>query len=136
MEKTRAKGRRGQSLVEAALALPILVMLMLGLLDLGRAYYAVVSLKDAADEGATYASIHPADVTGIRRRAADASRQLVEIDPNDVSVTYPPSLQPGSPITVTTAYRLELFTPFVEGLVGDEWLTLEGRATHAIMSLY
>ena len=125
---------RGQSLVEAALALPVLVMLMLGLLDFGRAYYAIVSLKDAADEGATYASHHPSDVVGIRRRASEASRQLAQIEPNDVTVIYPPTLYAGAPITVTTKLVLRLYTPFANAFVPSSELELHGSATHALVS--
>ncbi len=135
IKKTRAYDR-GQSLVEAALALPVLIMLMLGLLDFGRAYYAVVSLKDAADEGASYASYSPADVTGIRQRAAEASRQLAPIEPNDVTVIYPPALHAGAPITVTTRLTLRLYTPFANALVADSELELHGSATHALVSTH
>lgn len=126
--------RRGQSIVEVALVLPVVVMLMLGLLDFGRAYYAIVALRDAADEGASYAAISPSDVMGIRRRAAEASRQLVPLAENDVAITYPPAIYVGAPITVTTVYTLELFTPFASSFVPGHWLELRGRATHALLS--
>ncbi|MBN2561105.1 MAG: pilus assembly protein [Phycisphaerae bacterium] len=127
---------RGQSIVEAALALPVLIMLMLGMLDFGRAYYAIVSLKDAADEGASYASYDPADVTGIRLRASEASRQLAPIEPNDVAVIYPPTLYAGAPITVTTKLTLRLYTPFANTFVPSGELELHGTATHALVSTH
>jgi Tfp pilus assembly protein PilV len=130
----KAKQRSGgQSLVEVALALPVLVMLMLGLLDFGRAYYAIVSLKDAAEEGATYASIAPTDVEGIRARASEASRQLAPVEPNDVDVVYPPTLHAGAPITVTTRLILHLYTPFANTFVPSSELELRGSATHALV---
>ena len=132
--KTKRRGSRGQSLVEVALVLPVLVMLMLGLLDFGRAYYAVVALRDAADEGAAYAAINPTDVLGIRRRASEASPQLVPIAPNDVHVVYPPVLYAGAPITVTTSYTMELYTPFANMLVDGSQLQLRGQASHPILS--
>ena len=126
---------RVQSLVEAALALPVLIMLMLGLLDFGRAYYAPVALHDAAEEGATYAAIAPKDPGGVRLRASEASRQLVPISPNDVRVVYPQVLEVGAPITVTTQVTIELFTPFGSSFFPEDWLVLEGRATHSIISV-
>lgn len=128
--------RRGQSLVEVALLLPLVVMLMLGLVDFGRAYYILVSLNDAADEGATYAAIHPADEMGIRVRSASASSKLVPIDENSVYVTYPPTLYAGAPITVTVEHAFELVTPFANGLAPEGGLTLRGRATHSIISVW
>jgi hypothetical protein len=129
------KRARGQSLVEAALALPVLIMLMLGLLDFGRAYYTLVALRDAAEEGASYAAISPEDANGVRLRASEASRQLVPIDPRDVHVIYPPVLQVGVPITVTTQVTLELYTPFGSSFFPEDWLVLRGHATHAIISV-
>ena len=43
--------RRGQSLVETALVLPVLAFLTFGLLDFGRAYYFQVAVTNAAREG-------------------------------------------------------------------------------------
>jgi hypothetical protein len=54
-----AERERGQSLVEAAFGLIVMVMIMAGLLDLGRAYYTFVALEDAAGEAAIYLSVFP-----------------------------------------------------------------------------
>ena len=57
------ESERGQGLVELAIALPFLLLLLLGVLDVGRAYWAVVALKDAASEGASYAAFYPTRTT-------------------------------------------------------------------------
>lgn len=49
-------GKSGQSLVEFALSLVLLVLIALGLVDLGRAFYFAVELKGAAREGARHGS--------------------------------------------------------------------------------
>jgi len=126
---------RGQSLVEVALVLPIILMILLGLLDFGRAFYTMVALRDAADEGASYAAIKPNDSTGIQRRAAEASTNLVTIQTGDVSVIRPPALAVGQPITVTVDFNFDLYTPFVQSMLPDGELILHGSATHAILSL-
>src|SRR5438034_11663246 len=46
----------GQSLIEVALALPVLLMLLLGLVDGARAYYFAGVVASAAREGAHYAA--------------------------------------------------------------------------------
>ena len=93
----------------------------------------MVALRDAADEGATYAAIKPNDSAGIQRRAAEASTNLVSIQMGDVTVVRPPTLAVGQPITVTVDFFFDLYTPFVQGLLPDE--ILHGRATYAILSL-
>jgi Flp pilus assembly protein TadG len=48
--------RRGQALVEMALITPLLVFILLGIVDLGRAYYQYTVMTNAVREGARYAS--------------------------------------------------------------------------------
>jgi Flp pilus assembly protein TadG len=127
------KKLRGQSIVEVALVLPILVMMMMGLLDFGRAYYTIVALRDAADEGAVHGASNPSDVDGIRRRAVEASRILVDIEDEDVSVSAP-VLATGQPITVTVTAKLVLYTPFANAFVSDSELTLQGHSVRSIIS--
>ena len=55
--KAKARGRRrqhGQSLVEFAISSIVLLLLMMGLLDLSRAFYFAVNLDGAAREGARH----------------------------------------------------------------------------------
>ncbi len=126
--------RRGQSLVEVALVLPIVVMIMLGVLDLGRAFFTLVALHDAADEGATYAAIRPYDVAGIQQRTVEASTRLVTFQAADVTVIYPPTVVAGAPITVTVDYAFTLYTPFIQGMLPDGELNLMGSATQPIIT--
>jgi len=54
--KARSRRReRGQSLVEFALILPILMALLLLTIDVGRLFYAYVGVVNASREGAAYA---------------------------------------------------------------------------------
>ncbi len=67
--KKRSRPARGQSLVEFALILVVLLILLGGMIDMGRVLAVYVRLNDAAQEGAAYAAIRPADTAGIRQRA-------------------------------------------------------------------
>ena len=49
----RHKRSRGQSLVELALVLPVLMLLLAGALDLGRLYYSQITITNAAKPGST-----------------------------------------------------------------------------------
>jgi len=52
----RRARQRGQSLVEFAISSIVLLLLMMGLLDLSRAFYYAVNLQGAAREGARHGS--------------------------------------------------------------------------------
>jgi len=53
MARTRRR-TRGQALVEFAIAVPILVLLVAGVLELGRGYTFAVATSDAARDAARY----------------------------------------------------------------------------------
>jgi Flp pilus assembly protein TadG len=70
----------GQSIVEFALALPILLLILLGAIDLARAFQTLIVVTNASREGARYGSTHPTDSAGIQNQAlAEASRSGVSI---------------------------------------------------------
>lgn len=51
-------GRQGQSLVEFALLLPVLLVILLGLLDFGRAVFAYNAVSEAARNGSRVAIVN------------------------------------------------------------------------------
>ena len=59
--KNKQRKEKGQSLVEFALVLPVLLIILSGVLDLGRLYYVYVVLTDSASEGVAYAISNPPD---------------------------------------------------------------------------
>ncbi len=58
----------GQSLVELALALLALIILVSGIVDLGRILFYYVSMRDAAQEGLVYGSVYPYQCPEIKSR--------------------------------------------------------------------
>jgi Flp pilus assembly protein TadG len=60
---------RGASLLELALALPLLSLLLLGVIDFGRAYYFNIEVSGAAHTGALYGTHNPTDTTGMQNAA-------------------------------------------------------------------
>lgn len=62
---------RGQSLVELAIILPVLLLLIAGAIDLGRAYFTSISLENAVKEGAMYGARDPECATDSGTGCAD-----------------------------------------------------------------
>ena len=52
---SRSRGKRAQALAEMAVMVPFLVIGMMGMLDLGRAFYYQISITNAVREAARYA---------------------------------------------------------------------------------
>ncbi len=57
----RKLSHRGQSLVEMALMLPILLILIITAIEVGRLFFTKTVVTNAAREGAYYLSTHPQD---------------------------------------------------------------------------
>jgi len=65
---------RGASLVEFGLMLPFLSLLLMGMIDYGRAFYINVEVSNAAYTGALYGTQNHTDTTGMQNAATgDAS---------------------------------------------------------------
>jgi Flp pilus assembly protein TadG len=124
---------KGQSLVEVALAMPVLILILVGILDLGRAYFTFVALSDAAAEGAAYAAIHPTNTTQAVERAVDNSNGLVVLEPSMVNVIQG-DLTVGSPITVTVEFEYQLLTPIIQEFVPDGTIDMRAIVVQSIMS--
>ena len=120
---TRRRRQRGQSLVEFALILPLMMLLILIALDVGRAFLGYVALNNATRLAANYASLHPTAWSGtdpidLSRQAEYAS--LVSDDfrgmgcpaPSPVPPpAFPSGTQLGSPAVVEFECDLPLLFP-------------------------
>jgi Flp pilus assembly protein TadG len=66
---------RGQAIVEFALLVPVLILLVFGIVDLGRAVYAMNAVGNAAREGTRTAIVNQT-VSTIRSQAANQATAL------------------------------------------------------------
>lgn len=127
------KGQKGQSMVEMALAMPLLILILAGILDLGRAYFTYVALSDAAAEGAAYAAQHPEDTVQIVERAVDSSNGLVVLAPEMISVESGDVVS-GNPVTVTVEYNYQLLTPIISSFFDGGVLIMEATVSQPIIT--
>ena len=121
---------RGAALVEAAVILPFLILLVLGTIDLARAYFDAAKVQEAAQEGAIYASFNPQPGTEIITRTTDTITNL-GFDASDVVITV------GCPDTdqveVTVSYTFNMITPIVSNIIGPD-IDLTHTETAQILS--
>ena len=86
---------RGQALVEFALVIPIFLLLLIALFDLGRAVFAYNTLTNAAREGARLAIVNQDKPSVVAR--AQGQTAIVELDSPSVDVKYYQVAVDGSP---------------------------------------
>jgi len=106
----------GQTLVEFALLLPILILIILIILDLGRAAYYLSAVYNAAREGSRYGSINPHNDAQICGRAQNTGVLLDLVCPDDVNINLidNPSIDY---IEVTVNYQFKPATPLIGELI-------------------
>ena len=109
----------GQSLTEFALALPLLLIILLGVVDLGRLYYTYVALVNAARESARYGASQKcgtADAAILAKAKAEATAARFTLADSDIQISYPDgSCANGNTIKVTTNTNFQLITTVIFG---------------------
>jgi Flp pilus assembly protein TadG len=128
------KREHGQSLVEFALVLPILVLLMFGIFDLGRAVYAFNTISNAARSAVRVAIVD--QNTSIVKDRAIKQAVALGLQATDVDVTFrrPAStdlcvtpIAIACEVEVVTRYRYTAATPIIGNLVGTIDMTATAR---------
>jgi Flp pilus assembly protein TadG len=114
---------RGATAVEFALLLPLLLLIVFGIIDFGRAINAEVTLSQAAREGARLVALGQPNVTSRTQAAATGlSAVTVTVLPDSKGVTGCPagSGQTGDDAVVKVSYKYSFITPVgaIAGLFG------------------
>ncbi|HSM00953.1 MAG TPA: TadE family protein [Acidimicrobiia bacterium] len=110
---------QGAALVEFAIVLSLLVMLIFGIIEFGRAYNAQITLTHATREGVRVLAITQ-DGDAARAATVNAATTL---DPAKLSITTG-DCSPGYPTQVVASYPYFLSIP----LVGERTLNLSSTA--------
>ena len=111
---------RGAVAVEFALLAPVLVMLLLGIMEFGRAYNAQVTLSSAAREGVRVMAIN--NNAPAARTAAKNSATALKPVLTDTNITITPATcTTGTQVTLKITYSLSTMT----GIAGP--FAMEGR---------
>lgn len=98
---------RGAAAVEFALLLPLLLLLLFGIIDFGRALNAQITITQAAREGARLVALNQPNVVG-RTDAAAVGLSGVAVT---VVTSCPPGAGPGVNADVRVSYPFTFITP-------------------------
>jgi len=128
----------GQSLVEMALVMGLLLLVLVGIADFGRAFHSYIIITNAAREGARYASRFPrAEDEGRIKDAVirEAQASDVILDPSHITVYSLPA-QPGDPIRIVVTYQFPtIMSSIVSRVIGSDHITLRAGAQMVVFGL-
>lgn len=94
------RGNRGQSVVEFALVLPLLLAILFGITEFGRAWMTANLLTSAAREGCRLAVVTGPDVAAVTARVSEVCT-AAGVTPTAVTVTGPDPSDPARRVRVT-----------------------------------
>ena len=140
---------RGQALVELAIILPVLLLLVVAAIDLGRLFYAQIAVEGAAREGALYAAVLADDPTAFQNGAPcdpatnkvmcrvvnEAAGGFVTVSHADVARSCNPvscAAGLGNTVTVTVTGHFSLITPIVSAFIGGQSVDFDRAAVAQI----
>lgn len=130
MDSSGTKAEQGQSIVEFALVAGFLFLILFGLVDFSRLFFAYATMSHGVREGARYGIIHPDDVAGIE--ALVHERMVLIGGQATVTVSFPgkdDGTQPGCKashycrLVVYAVSDLDVWTPVIPSM------KIEAKAT-------
>jgi hypothetical protein len=136
---------QGQSLTELALTMTFLLILLAGIVDFGRAFFTYIALRDAAQEGALYASYEPTDCAGILQRIQDTSNRPFDISGSTLNVvvsSYNCASPPADPtpcagddVQVSVTYEdFPVTMPFLGALIGRQSFDISASIKDTVLT--
>ncbi|MFN8490663.1 MAG: TadE/TadG family type IV pilus assembly protein [Caldilineaceae bacterium] len=109
----------GSGLIELALVLPVLILLVLGVFDIGRGYVTYITLENSVREGARWLTTHPRDLDAVNTARARVLAEAGNIALTADEITITPSqasYQAGDEIMVAIDYPYALLFGAITGL--------------------
>jgi hypothetical protein len=142
------KAERGQSIIEFAVGLVVLIILLSGIVDAGRALFTYMALREAAQEGALYGSTNPTETNSIEDRAMNSSSLVSELastpdnglhhvqhEAIDVQVSIIGAACSGNGIRVQVSYnQFPITMPFLGTILGRQDIPISASATDTILT--
>lgn len=125
--KNRKSGSRGQSLVETAIIIPVVLLLVLGIIDFGLIFNNYILITNASREGARKASIGGTDSEVIQV----IQNMTTSINLSDMTINITPSYSTrshGAQVKVKITYRARLITPIISKLFPDGVAALQSES--------
>lgn len=128
-ESQSKRGQQGAVLVEFALVLPLLLLLLLGIFEFGRAFNYWIDQTHLANIGARWAAVNhnpgPGTLQNVIREQANTQELREDIL---VCIVFSEPPEVGDPVEVTVEYDFN-WMPFIGEAIDAAVTTLKGSAT-------
>lgn len=132
------RSERGQSLIEFLISFVLLLLLLLGTFDFGYAFLYWITIRDGAQEGAVYASLHPdaacqSTLESWVRNSADSP--IIDISDPAVTVitTTRAGTEIGDLIKVEVDHVYNLHTALIPDIIGSTTINLHAEVTVSVL---
>lgn len=131
--KKFVKNQRGQTLVELALIIPILILVLMATLEFGRIFFTYLTVTHASREAARATVIYTGkDDAFIEQRVKDNASWLSAADLDvEITPTSASSRTTGVPLTVLVKYPVVLYTPVLKDVMTNPF-TVQAHTTMRI----
>ena len=111
-KRNAIRGQRGQTMTEFAIVLPIFLLLLLGIAQLGIAFNNYLALTDGVRAGARYGAVLRTSGTRNAATISKVKQSAANLNQSTIGVTITSTWQAGSDLTVCGTY------PYSINLVG------------------
>lgn len=131
---------KGQSMMEFGVSLVAILILLAGLVDVGRMIFTYLTMRDSAQEGAAFGSVYPTHCYQVEDRALSGLS-----DPGSVEVSVlinnkacrdaiPTDACLGNPIQITlTNPNFPVTMPLIGAFIGGQTVSLSATVTDTII---
>jgi Flp pilus assembly protein TadG len=141
--KTFKPTEKGQSLTELGVVMVIMAILLAGVVDLGIVMFEYITMRDAGQEGAAYASVYPTSCRQIEERVKSNLR-VQDNDEVDITIqiygvacsadaAYVNQACSPNPIEVIVSQEYVITTPFLGTLLSTNSFNLEASITDTVI---
>lgn len=130
------KNEKGQSMVEFAIVLPILLLLICGIMDFGWLYYNQLALMNSVREGARYAVVISTDMdceNKVKTRINTVAP--ASLKPMQITVTWSkPAAKDEGDVTVVGTSNVHVLTPILGVFSSNQQKTLQAKVVMRVES--
>jgi hypothetical protein len=124
--KPSSRGERGSAMAEAAITLPVVILVCFAMINMALAGFASINAANAANYGARVGSVHQTGAAGAAISAARQASSVMQVGTYNVSASG--SGAPGSQITVKVDWKVPNFFSGIMAFLGGGNVEFKGTA--------